>query len=92
MIRAQLRFRRFSFTLKVTLWPVHASQHMKTITYHMVELYFITIVDLSFNSQRLLQENPTTLHQESKNCKLDLLSALWMFHLGVYKLFTVCLY
>lgn len=92
MIRAQLRFRRFSFTLKVTLWPVHASQHMKTITYHMVELYFITIVDLSFNSQCLLQENPTTLHQESKNCKLDLLSALWMFHLGVYKLFTVCLY
>lgn len=92
MIWAQLRFRRFSFTLKFTLWLVYASQHMKTITYHMVELYFITLVDLSFNSQCLLQDNPSTLHQESKYCKLDLLSALRMFHLSIHKLFTMCLY
>lgn len=92
MIWAQLSFRRFSFTLKLALWPVYASQHMKTITYHMVELYFITIVDLFFNSQCLLQDNPSTPHQESKYCKLDLLSALWMFHLSMSKLFTACLY
>jgi len=90
MIWIQLSFRRFRFALELT--PVHTSQHMKTIPYHMVELYFITIFDLSFNSQRLVQDNPTTLHQDNKYCKLDLHTALWSFYLSVYKLFTVCLY
>lgn len=92
MIWAQLSSGKFRFALELTLLPVHASQHMKTITYHMVELYFITIVELSFNSHHLLQDNPTTLHQDSKYCKLDLHTALWLLHLSVYKLFTVCLY
>lgn len=58
----------------------------------MVELYFITIVDLSFNSQCLLQDNSTTLHWDGKYCKLYLHTALRSFHLSMYKLFRACLY